>query len=63
MAVWRDPLDELIDELERVLPPPPLPRDASKAFLAWQQELQARAAALAFGPHALDDPDEPDDHR
>ena len=50
MALWRDPLDELIDELDLVVPP------ASSSTRRWNvheyptllSEAQAEVAAIAF---------------
>jgi len=61
MAVWEDPLDDLIAELERVVPPEPpekkpAPEELQQRFFA---RLQADAARIVFSPEAtLDEPDE-----
>jgi hypothetical protein len=46
MALWRDPLDELISDLERALPP-----DARRGTLQLPpiEDVQTLVGALAFG--------------
>jgi len=53
MALWRDPLDELIGELERVVPPePPEKKPAPEELLRFLARLQAESARIVFGPEA-----------
>jgi len=57
MALWHDPLDELIAELERIVPPePPEKEPAPEDFLRFLARLQADAAKIVFSPEATLEP-------
>jgi hypothetical protein len=53
MALWRDPLDELTEDLEKALPPEP-PRSETQAFYGFRPglsftELQFRVREIFYG--------------
>ena len=48
MALWRDPLDELIGELEKALPPDPALSDAQSLRMSFE-ELQFRVHDILYG--------------
>ena len=59
MALWRDPLDELIDELERVVLPELSTRQWNlHEYMKLVAEAQAEVAAIAFSPEATLPPED-----
>ena len=54
--MWRDPLDELIEELERAVPPGPKPK-----FKSIVHEFMAQSEIIDAEPDVIDgDPDYPE---
>jgi len=68
MALWRDPLDELIADLERTLPVQPTlynPRLPWRDLVEMQlmvQEIMKRSPRVPFGPDSSDDRDAAEHH-
>jgi hypothetical protein len=69
MALWRDPLDELIADLERTLPiqsTPNNPRLPWKDLVEMQlmvQEIMKRSPRVPFAPDPSDDPEATEHHK
>ena len=53
MTLWRDPLDELIDELDRTVPPAPI--RAARDQLPRLEDLQVIVAAILYSEADADD--------
>jgi len=53
MALWRDPLDELIEELDRIVPPETSTwQQESATFFQLLREAQAEVVDICFSPEA-----------
>ncbi len=51
--MWRDPLDELIEELERAVPPGPKPK-----FKSIVHEFMAQSEIIDAEPDVIEEPEE-----
>ncbi len=51
--MWRDPLDELIEELERAVPPGPKPK-----FKSIVDEFMAQSEIIDAEPDVIEEPEE-----